>query len=157
MAKKRGLEFWQIALLIFIFVNVMTFVHELGHYILLKTFGCAVHPPAVWFYFGATGFECDNKDLAPWQWWAAAYGGPIAAFAVSYYLWAFTGKDSIWRLAALSGFVYGVLPNLVWQIRGTDAYFAVSMGFSPIVATILMIAFMSFIAYLIYLEIAELE
>lgn len=157
LVKKKVLPFWQVAFFVFVFLNVMTFIHELGHYITLKLFGCHPYPPQVWFYFGATSFDCDAKDLAPVEWWIVAYAGPIAAFVVAYYLWFHFGRDSIWRLAALIGFVYGVLPNLVWQIQGTDAYFAVSMGFSPAVATIIMVGALSYIAYLIYKEIAEVE
>ena len=157
LVKKTGKPFWQVAFFVFVFLNIMTLVHELGHYVALELFGCDPDIPQVWFYFGATTFSCEGADITPKQWWIIAYAGPAAAFLIAYYLWTKMGKDSIWRLAALVGFVYGVLPNLVWQIRGTDAYFAVSTGFPPALATFVMVSALSFIAYLIYREIAELE
>ena len=152
---KKHLTFVEVSIFAFVFLNIMTFVHELGHYTFLKLFGCDAAPPHVWFYFGATPFQCSTTTLAPWQWWIVAYAGALFAFIASYLLWTRMGKDSIWRLAALVGFMYGVLPNLVWQVQGTDAYFAVSMGFPPVWATVIMIAALSVVAYLVYAEIAE--
>jgi len=154
---KKGLSFAEVALFTFIFLNIMTLIHELGHFITLRLFGCHAALPVVWFYFGATPFECDTTQLLPIQWWLVAYAGALFAGTASYLIWTRMGKDSVWRIAAIVGFLYGVLPNLVWQIQGTDAYFAVSMGFPPAWATFVMIAAMSFVSYLIYKEIAELE
>lgn len=135
----------------------MTLVHELGHYFTLKFFGCNADTPQIWFYFGATPFRCSTQDLQPWQWWIVAYGGPLTAFAASTYLWYAFGKDSLWRLAAIVGWLYGTLPNLVWQIQGTDAYFAVSLGFPPALATLIMVSALAYVGYNLYKEIAELE
>jgi len=156
MKNNKPENFWEVALFSFIFLNVMTFVHELGHYTTLRMFGCDASTPQVWFFFGATPFKCDTATLTPLQWWIVAYAGAIFAFVASYYLWTKMGKDSIWRLAALVGFMYGVLPNLVWQIQGTDSYFAVSMGFPPALATFIMVTAIAVISWLAYREIAEI-
>lgn len=156
MQKKTVLKPWQVAVFVFVFLNVMTFIHELGHYITLKSFGCSVDRPAVWFFFGATPFKCSEQDLQPWQWWLAAYAGSLFAFVASVFLWKYFGRDSYWRLAALIGFMYGVLPNLIWHVPGTDAYFAVSMGFPPFWATLIFVAAITYISWLLYKEIAEI-
>ena len=155
LARKKRLELWEVVLFTFISLNLLTFIHEIGHYIVLNSFGCHTEPPAVWFMFGATGFDCKSTDLQPWQWWLAAYAGPISAFLASIYFWN-RGKDSAWRLAALSGFMYGTIPNLVWHIPGTDAYFAVSVGFPAYMATLILVGAISYISWLLYKEIAEL-
>ena len=154
--KKEMLKPWQVVLFAFIFLNVMTFVHELGHYFTLKMFGCPAHPPAVWFVFGATGFECSQQDLQPWQWWIIAYAGSLFAFVASTLLWNYFGKDSYWRLAALIGYMYGVIPNLIWHVPGTDAYFAVSAGFPPTWATLIFVGAISYVSWILYKEIAEI-
>lgn len=157
MKKKKGLPIWEVAIYVFIFLNVMTFVHELGHYTFLKMFGCPADRPAIWFFFGATGFNCSTQSLQPWQWWLIAYAGPLFAFIASYFLWNYFGKDSIWRLAALVGYMYGVLPNLVWQVPGTDSYFAVSVGFPEVWATLIFVTAITYISWVAYKEIAEIE
>ena len=153
----KPLSFWEISIYLFIALNIMTFIHELGHYTALHLFGCNAQTPVVWFYFGATPFQCSTHALQPWQWWVVAYAGPLFAFIASLFLWFYFGKDSLERLAAIPGFLYGVLPNLVWQIQGTDAYFAVSQGFPASWATIIMIGALSYIGYLLYLEVADFQ
>jgi len=153
---KREVDIFKIAVFSILAVFLATYIHELGHVIMLKLVGCQPYAPSIFFMFGVTPYDCGTRELTPLEWALVALAGPLFSFALGYLLWIYN-KDCIARLFALNLFFYGTLPNLIWQVRGTDAYFAVTHGFDPVVMTVIFYSTMVLINYLVAKEILEVE
>jgi len=153
---KKDIDILKIGIFSVIAVFLATYIHELGHVIMLRMIGCQPYMPSIFFMFGLTPYECGTHEMTPLEWSLAALAGPLFSFIVALFVWNYN-KDSIARLFALNLFFYGTLPNLIWQIPGTDAYFAVTHGFNPMIMTIIAYTTLVLTNYLVAREIVELE
>ena len=153
--RKGKVSILGILFLALIFPPAATYLHEMGHVIALRLLGCEAYTPTVYYYFGATPYNC-SQPLSPLGWAVAAYAGPFTALLIGLLAW-FYNKDSLLRLFALFLFFYGFLPNLVWQMKGTDAYYAVAHGFDPFAAQIIMYGGLVLVLYLVAKEVMEDE
>lgn len=158
LRNERGkIDLAKVAIASIVFPFLATFIHESGHVIALILIGCQPYIPSVFFMFGVTPYDC-GAPVSPQAMWFATLAGPLFSFLVGAYIWNQKwAKDDIARLFALNLFLYGTIPNLIWQIPGTDAYFAVTNGFPAMYMTLIFVTVSTLINYWLLKEIVEAE
>ena len=151
----RGISHLLASLMIFhLFLFLTVIVHETGHILVAKHYGCEAGIAQIMGFTGASGVECpDETPMSVWV--QIAYAGPLISFLLGLWLW-FLEPDGRARIGGLIAFMFSTLPNLAWWIPNSDAYVAVTnFSFIKTNAMIIYFSIGSIIAYLILREITE--
>ena len=134
------------------FLQIGTFIHELGHALAGILLNCGGVVEFVNFFTGASYVgmcPADSRMIL------VALAGPMAGFMFGMYLWSI-GKDMIFRLGGITAWMYSTLPNLFPLLgNGSDIAVAMEYGLTPFAAWTIYIIITSIVAFFIVQEIQD--
>jgi len=136
---------------------ISTRIHEFGHWLIAKGYGCEAVIVYSRMVTGGTWVKCPEyyppsevKRIII----RVALAGPFISLLFGALLYWGFGRNSILRLMGLIPLLYSYLPNLL-MIEGSDMWVAVENGLHPLIALLIIIASIGIVFFALGREVTE--